>query len=170
MWRSDNSNEHDNINKPVQIYIASQLPKTVKLPQVVSLKPFVTRRKQDMEQVLFVVRGNGSLGYCSRKTSHYYYGHCNNDDESYEEEVIDVSSGEESHGHRSLDTSHSSSSNHICCEISEHRYQETNQTSSSNHRCCGHRSSMTIHSASINHGGYVDRGGSSSQETSHYSS
>ena len=71
MWSYYKSNNHDNRNKPVQIFIASHLPDAVKFLHVIYLKPFITPRKRDTDQVLFKMRGNGSLGYRSRNTSHY---------------------------------------------------------------------------------------------------
>ena len=82
---------------------------------------------------------------------------------------LEVSLGEEICGHRSFDTSHSSSSNCRYSESRGHRYLDTSHTSSSNSRGCGDRSSMTSHSFSFNYIGCVDIGGSRSEETSHYS-
>ena len=59
--------------------------------------------------------GDGSLGYWSRKTSHFPSRFCNDDDESSEEEGLGVSLGEESHGYVSLETSHPSTINHRGC-------------------------------------------------------
>ena len=60
----------------------------------------------------FAISGDGSLGYWSRKTSHYSFRHHNDDDEVFEEEVPEVYLGEYSRGHRYQDNSQSSSSNH----------------------------------------------------------
>ena len=83
VWCSGNRNDNDNINEPVQLYIAYHLPDAVKFLQVIPLKPF------------FMMRGNGSLGYWSRNTIHYYYHHCNKYGESSEEEGIEVSLDDE---------------------------------------------------------------------------
>ena len=97
--------------------------------------------------------GDGSLGYWYHETSHYYSHLRNNDDEITKEEGPEVSLVDEILGHRSLETSHSSSSNH---------------------GGRGHRYFDTSHSSSCNIGGYdssdVVRDGSRSQETSHCSS
>ena len=95
------------------------------------------------------MNGDLILGCWSRKTSHYSSHHCNNDSEISEEECLGVSSSGEFHEHRSLDTSHSTSSNHIV-SVNSYFY--------------------TSHSSSTNYGGYVGRGGSISQEASHCSS
>ena len=58
--------------------------------------------------MLFTMRGDGSLGYWSCKTSHSSSCRRNDNDEICEEEGIEASSGEECRGHRSLETSHSS--------------------------------------------------------------
>ena len=94
----------------------------------------------------------------------------NNDNKSYEEEGLKVSSGEESRGHRSLEISHSFSSNLGCRESLGHRYLEISHTYSSYRRGRGRRSSMIIHSASRNCREYVEIGGSVSQETINSSS
>ena len=47
---------------------------------------------------------NGSIGYLSHNTSHYYFCHFNDDKKSYEEEVIEVYLGVESNGYMYLDT------------------------------------------------------------------
>ena len=122
---------------------------SVKFWQVISLKTFATPKYQDAEQVLFPVRGNVSLGYWSRKTSHSSSRRCNDDENISEEEFIEVFWREESCGHGS---------------------QETRHSTSSNIGVCGRMLSMTIHSTSSNHRGYFDTSGSSSQETRHSSS
>ena len=81
-----------------------------------------------------------------------------------------MSLGEESRGHGSLDTRHYYSSNRGGLEHSGHRSKETKYSTSSNCGGSGRRSSLTIHSSSRNSKRYVDRGGSSSQDTSHSSS
>ena len=65
LWRSYNSDEHNNSDKPVLLYI--------------------TLRYQEADKVLFIMWGDQSLGYWSRKTSHYFSCRRNNDDESSEE-------------------------------------------------------------------------------------
>ena len=87
--------------------------------------------------MLFTMSGDGSLGYWSHKTIHYSSHHHNNENEINEEEGLEVSLGEERHGHRYLEISHYSLSNH---GGRRHRYFETN------HTFCG---------------GYVGTGGSS---------
>ena len=78
MWRSDNSNDHDNSNEPVQFYIAYHFPDAIKFPQVISLNP------------IFLVGGNVSLRSRSRKISHYS-SHLRNDvNKRSEEEGIEV--------------------------------------------------------------------------------
>ena len=96
-----------------------------------------------------MMRGNGSLVSRSRKTSHSCFCRHNDDKESAEKECLEVSSGEESFVHRSLETIH---------------------TSSSNSGGPGRRSIMIRKSDFSNCGGYVDIGGSRSQDTSHSSS
>ena len=82
MWRSDNSDDHDNINKPVQLLITSHVPDVIKFLQVISLKS------------LFMMRGNGSLGYRSRKTRNCVSCRPNNDDGSSKEEGLEVYLGQ----------------------------------------------------------------------------
>ena len=76
-WRSDNINDLNNINEPIKISIASHFPDSFKLPQVIYLNSF------------FTMRSNGSPGYMSCKTIHYYSCRCNNDDDISEEEYIE---------------------------------------------------------------------------------
>ena len=93
---------------------------------------------------------DGSLIYWSHKTIHYLSHRCNEIGEISEEEGLGVSLGSERRRYRSLETSHSSSSN-----------------------CRGHgnRSFENIHYYFHNNRGYhisdVGRGGSWSQETIH---
>ena len=89
-------------------------------------------------------------------------------DESYEEECMEVFLGEESCGHRSIETRRPSSINCGNREILGHRSQETIHPTSSNHRGHGRRSSLTIQSSSCNRRGYVDRSVYMLQETSSY--
>ena len=79
VWRSDKIGDHNNRNKSIWIYIASQLPDAIQLPQEILTKPFITPRYQDVDQVLFNMMCNGSIGYLSKNTSHYYFCHYNND-------------------------------------------------------------------------------------------
>ena len=51
--------------------------------------------------------GDESLGYWYRKTRHSSSHGRNDDDEIYEEEVPELSLGDERRGHRYLETSHS---------------------------------------------------------------
>ena len=88
--------------------------------------------------------GVRSLGYWSRETSHYLSHYRNNDGIS-EDEIIEVSSGNGIRGNRYLETSYTYSINCVGC---------------------GSRSSMTSLSSSCNCGGYIDIGGSRSQDTS----
>ena len=166
----DNSDNHDNRNKPIQLSSASHLPDDVNFPQVISPKPLITPRERDVEKVLFTIRGNGNLGYWSHKTIHYSSYRRNDDGESYGEGFIEASLGEESRGNRSFKTSHCSSRNHGGHESCGHKSQETSHYTSINCVGCGCRSSMTRHYASRNYGGYVDIGGYMSQETIHSSS
>ena len=100
------NDDHNNSNKSVQIPIASHFCDAVKFPQVISLKLFITPIEQDLERLLFMIRDTGSLGYLSRKTSYSSFFRFIYGNESYEGEFISLSLGEESWGHRSLDTSH----------------------------------------------------------------
>ena len=114
--------------------------------------------------------GDQSLQYWSRKTIHSSALRSNYGDESSEEEVVQVSLGKEIHGHRSLDTIHSSSINSVGRESLGHRYQDTSYSVSINRGGRGRKSSLTSRSSSNNHAGYVYRSGSVSQETRHFSS
>ena len=69
-------------------------------------------------------------------------------------------------GHRYLETSHSSSSNHGGYESRGNRSQETINSTSINLEGCGRRSILTIHFSSHNNRGYVDIIGSKSQDPS----
>ena len=89
MWISDNSRKWDNSNEPVPLSI--------------------TPREREAEKVLFTMWGYQSLRSLSRKTRHSYAHCCNYGDESSEEGGVEVTSGEESRVHRSLETSNSSS-------------------------------------------------------------
>ena len=73
--------------------------------------------------MLFMIRGDGSLGSLSCNTSHYSSHHRNEDDVSSEEEGIEVSSGEEILGHRYLETSQYFLSNIGGRESLRHRSQ-----------------------------------------------
>ena len=79
-----------------------------------------------------------------------------------------MSLGEESRGHRSLETTHSSSTNRGVRESRGHMFQETSHYTSIKCRSHGRRSILTSHSSTRNYGGYVDRSGSRSKDTSHY--
>ena len=81
-----------------------------------------------------------------------------------------MSPGEKSRGHMSLETSHSSSSIGGFHESRGCRSQNTSQSTSINCEGCGHRSSLTRQSSFSNRRGFVDRGGSKLQDTSHSSS
>ena len=94
VWRSKNSHDHNNSNKHVQLSIASHFPDTVNFLKFISLKPFITQREREVEQVLFTMRGNGSLGSWSHMTIHSPSRCRNSDGKSSEEEVIEVSLGE----------------------------------------------------------------------------
>ena len=62
--------------------------------------------------MFFTMSSDGSLVYWSHKTNHYST-HCrNNDNLIFKEEGLAVSLGDERRRHRSLETTHSSSSNH----------------------------------------------------------
>ena len=119
MWFYNNSNEHYINNKPVTISIVPHFPNVAQFPQDIYLEPFVTPRYRDTDRLLFMIRGNGSIGYRSCKTSHSSSYHRNDNDKISEEEGFEMSSGEESCGHRSLETTHYSSINHRDCE---HRF------------------------------------------------
>ena len=77
--------------------------------------------------------GDGSIGYWSHDTSHYSYHRFNDGCGISEDEGLEVSLGNERRGRRSLETSHSSTSNH---------------------RGRGHMYFDTIHSSYCNRGGY----------------
>ena len=77
---------------------------------------------------------------------------------------------EESRGYWYIDTSQSYSIYCGGCESREHVYLDNRHSTSSNWGGSGFRSSLTSHSSSRNIRGYVDRSGSRSQETIHYSS
>ena len=80
---------------------------------------------------VFIMSGDVSLVYWSRKTSHSY-SHChNNDDAISEDEGLEVSLGDIIHGHKSLETSQSSSSK---CRGLVHMSFETRKSSYRNHR------------------------------------
>ena len=111
-----------------------------------------------------------SLGSRYRNTRHSSSCCRNVNGESYDEEGIEVYSGDESRGHRCLETIHYSSINHRGRENSGHRYQETIHSTSSNCGGCGHRSILTSPYSYRNCRGYVDIGVYRSQETIHYSS
>ena len=105
------------------------------------------------------MRGDESIGSRSCNNIHYSSIRINDNDESYEEEVIVVYLGEESRGHMSLETSHYYSNNCGGREICGHRSQETSNSTQNNHGGHGRWSSLTSHSSSLNCAGYVDRGG-----------
>ena len=112
-----------------------------------------------------MIGGDGSLGSWYRKTIHSSSCRSNNDNKNSEEEGIDVSSGEESHENRCIETIHSSSCNSGGHESHGHRSQDTIRSTSSKYKGHGSRSSITIQSSACNCVGYVDRGGSRSQDT-----
>ena len=74
---SNNRDGHDNRNGPIQISIAYHFPDSFKFLQAISLKPSITPRERDAEQLLFTIRVNGSLGYRYHNTSHYSSWCCN---------------------------------------------------------------------------------------------
>ena len=119
------------------------LPDAIKFLQVMSLTSFITTKEWDVDQVLFTLRGNGSLGYWYRKTSNSSSYRHNDDDKGSQVEILEVSLGEESRGHRSLDNSHFYSSKSGCCERRGHRSQGTRNSTSSNRGCRGCRSIIT---------------------------
>ena len=131
MWRSDNSNEHDNRDKPVSASIANHLPDSIQIPQYINPKPFITLRERDADQVLLTMRGDGILESWSHKTIHSSSHHNNSDNEISEEEGLGLFSGEESCGHRYFETRQSSPSNCGCHEIFGHRSLETSHSYSS---------------------------------------
>ena len=63
MWSSDNSDKHDNSDKPVPISITS--------------------REREAEKVLFVIWADQSLGYWSHKNINYSTHNRNYGGESY---------------------------------------------------------------------------------------
>ena len=105
-----------------------------------------------------------SLGTWSRKISHSSVRHCNNSDENYEEEGIEVSLGEEICGHSYLETIHSFSINHGGHKSCGNRSQETRNSTSSNFEGRGRKSIFTIQFSFHNNRGYVDIIGSRSQD------
>ena len=82
---SNNSNIHDNRHETVPTTISYHFPDAVQFLQYITLASFITPRERDMEQVLFIMRVDRSLGYCSLKTSHYSSLHSNNNGKSSEE-------------------------------------------------------------------------------------
>ena len=162
-----NINNHNKSNRPIKLSIESHFPNAAKFPHVIYQKTFITPRERDADKLLITMRGNEILGSCYCNTSHFPLRRCNEDGKISEEEVLEIYLGEESSGHRSLETIHWYSSN---CECQGHRSQDTSHSNSRNHGGRGCRSSMTSHYASSNHGGFVYRGGYMSQDTSHYSS
>ena len=106
------------------------------------------------------MRGNGSLGYRSCKTSHYSSCCCNSD-RRYDDKIIEASLDDGRRGNRSLETSQSSS-------LNRGGYH------SSDNGKCGSMSQDTGEYYSCNCGVYhfgVDgRGGTRYQYTSHSSS
>ena len=118
----------------------------------------------------FKIIGNGSLGYWSRETIHSSSCHCNEYVISYDES-LEVSADNGRHGYRYLETSHSSSHNHVVYNSGNngrgvYRYQDISHSYSCN--CviqsvddvrCGYRYQETIHSYSRNHGASVVVGG-----------
>ena len=145
VWCSNNIDEWNNSYKLVPTIIAPHYLDVVHFQKYITLKPFITPRERDTEQVLCTMNVDLSLGYWSHKTSHSSSQPHNVDNEFYEEEGLEVSLGEESCGHRLLETSHSSSSHYVGC---------------------GCKNFLIIHSPSHNCGGYVGRGGSWWQDTS----
>ena len=114
---SNNSNRHDNRHETLPTTISYHFPDAVQFLQYITLVSFITPRERDTEQVLFIMRVDRILGYFSLKTSHYSSLHSNNNGKSSEEVALEVSLGEESRGHGSLETSHSSSSDCGDCEV-----------------------------------------------------
>ena len=106
------------------------------------------------------MRGDGSLGYLSRETSHYSSHHHNNDGIS-DDESLAVPVDDGICGHRSLDTSHSSSRNRGFYHSSD---DVRGWSRSQDNRNYFHRNRKVYHF------GVDGRGGNRSQETSHYSS
>ena len=98
------------------------------------------------------MNGDGSLGYWSHETRNYSSHCCNDNDEISEEEGLEVCLGDERCGHRSLETSHSSSINR---GGRGNRSFHIRPSSSRNHR--------RYHSSDFGRGVYR------SQDTSHYS-
>ena len=117
MWRYDNSYKNNNSDKPIPLYI--------------------TPREREAEKVLFTMWGNRSLESRSHKTIHYSAHRRSNSDESSEEEGMKVSLVEEIHGHRYLETSHSSSLNRGGRKSRRYKSQETIHSTSSNCVGCG---------------------------------
>ena len=150
IWSSDNSDKHNNSNNTVPI--------------------FTTPREREAEKLLFTMWVDQSQGYWSHKTSNSSTRRCNDGDEIYEKEGMEVTSGEESCRNRFLETSNSSSINCRGHEIHGSRSQETRKSTSNNRGHRGRRLSLTSCSSSCNYGVYVDRSGSRLQYTSHYSS
>ena len=88
VWRSDNSDDHDNINRPVQISNVSQYLDAIKLPQVIYLKLFITPRDKDTDKVLSMIRGNESLGYWYHNTIYSFSHHPNDDEKNMEKKFL----------------------------------------------------------------------------------
>ena len=148
MWISDKDDGHNNSNEPVPLSVAPHFPDAFQFPQNIYRRPFITQRERDAEQVLFTMRGHGSLGYWYNETIYSSYCHCNDNDESSEEELIEVSLGEKIRVHRSLETRHCYSSNIEGRENIENRYKDNSHYTSINYKGPGHRLSMNIHSSS----------------------
>ena len=102
--------------------------------------------------MLFTIRGNGIIVSWYRKTINYSPCFRNDNNESSEEEILEVSLGEESCGHKSLETRQCYLRNCGGREICGHRYKYISHSTSINSRGREHRSSVNIHSASRNHG------------------
>ena len=73
MWPSENDDDHDNINKPVQLSIVSHFPYAVHFLQLFPPRLIITPRERDTEQVFLTMRDNGSPVSRSRKISHTFF-------------------------------------------------------------------------------------------------
>ena len=107
VWCYCNSDKHDNNNKPVALYI-SQI-------------------EQEAEKVLLTMWGYQILGSWFHKNIR-----CNDNDESSEEEVMKMSLREESSGHRYFEISQYYSINSGGCKSRGHRSEETSHSTSFN--------------------------------------
>ena len=87
---SNNSDNHDNRKEPVLLSIAPDFNYSVQLPQNIFLNPFIKLKQRDADKLLFMMRGNGSLGSRHFKTSHSSSRRRNTDNASSEGEFIEV--------------------------------------------------------------------------------